>query len=339
MDSGLDLTGNWSFNLRGAPAGDGVYHAWIACIPTICEYPDGDAELSVGEPGVSRDAITVGAYVTKWCWETAATGSQCFNPAGEPRVGAIGDFSGVGPTRDGRLKPDIAAPGQGIASTRSNDASYSASQVVGAEGRYVVLKGTSFSTPHVTGAVALLLARNPNLDAAQIKTLLQQSAIKDQFTSAGCNVTWGCGKLNMTSLAPAILTVPELVTPEDGAVLDTSTPLFVWEPSSENVADYVLQVSSGDIEQGPFDIVRVINPATEYQSSGDDALEDGIYAWRVTARDATGDTAESEARDFTIDAVSDTITVTKEEDTDGICEPDDCSLSPNPPKEGVGLAS
>ena len=153
------------------------------------------------------------------------------------------------------------------------------------------------ASPHVAGAVALLLDANPSLDAQQVKVLLQAQAVKDSFTGAQCNNTWGCGKANIdvTTLVP-----PDLVAPTDQALLTTARPLFDWNDSSGDVSTYGLQVTSGGLANPPFDIDVVLNPATQFQSSLD--LADADYEWRVIVTDKGANTASSVTRTFTINA-------------------------------------
>jgi hypothetical protein len=54
----------------------------------------------------------------------------------------------------------------------------------------------SAASPIVTGVVALMLQMNPNLDATQVKEILQQSARTDQFTGTTPNTHWGYGKID-----------------------------------------------------------------------------------------------------------------------------------------------
>ena len=122
--SSIDVIGTWSFTLTGTSVTAGTFDAWIACQGASCEFPNGNTNKTVGSPAVGTNVIAVGSYVTKECWQSKA-GGFCYNASPRPPVGRISSFSSKGPTRDGRQKPEIAAPGQGIASTRSKDASYS----------------------------------------------------------------------------------------------------------------------------------------------------------------------------------------------------------------------
>lgn len=82
-----------------------------------------------------------------------------------PNGGLISSFSSYGLSPDLSLKPDIGAPGGNIYSTYPLE-----------EGGYATLSGTSMASPHVAGAVALLLEAKPNLKATEVRDILQNSA-------------------------------------------------------------------------------------------------------------------------------------------------------------------
>jgi subtilisin family serine protease len=77
----------------------------------------------------------------------------------------------------GAANVDVVAPGSSVLSTYPG-------------GQYRRMSGTSMATPHVTGAIALMLAKNPNLTAAQVKSAIIQGA--DQSAAlAGTSVSGG----------------------------------------------------------------------------------------------------------------------------------------------------
>lgn len=82
-----------------------------------------------------------------------------------PTGGLISSFSSYGLSPDLTLKPDIGAPGGNIYSTYPLE-----------KGGYATMGGTSMSSPHVAGAAALLLQAKPNLPAAAVRDVLQNSA-------------------------------------------------------------------------------------------------------------------------------------------------------------------
>lgn len=77
----------------------------------------------------------------------------------------ISSFSSYGLAADLSLKPDIGAPGGNIRSTIPLE-----------QGAYGNNSGTSMSSPHTAGAVALLLEAHPNTPSQAVRTILQNSA-------------------------------------------------------------------------------------------------------------------------------------------------------------------
>ncbi len=135
----------------------------------------GPAPGSVGAPGTADAALTVGAT---------------------DRADVIADFSSIGPrVGDRGLKPDITAPGDGIVSARAAG--------TGGSGAYVTFSGTSMAAPHVAGAAALLVQRNPRWKAAELKSGLMGSAVPRAAVSA---YRQGAGRLDVArALAQPVL--------------------------------------------------------------------------------------------------------------------------------------
>lgn len=158
---------------------------------------DGDVDYGVGEPaGVGPDVISVGAYRSV---EIAGNGFQLY--------GDIAPFSSFGPTVDGRVKPDITAPGVVVASSVSSfDPSVgSVVSPVSFNGKtygFLRYSGTSMSGPVVCGTVALMLEANPYLSANEIREIIRSTARQDDKTgtlpATGHN-RWGWGKLDAWS--------------------------------------------------------------------------------------------------------------------------------------------
>lgn len=121
--------------------------------------------VHVAAPGVARKVITVGAL--------------------DPGEFQVASFSLTGPTGDGRIKPDIIAPGVGVigASGTSNNS-------------YVTNQGTSFSTPIVAGIADLLVQKYPWLDPYEIKNLLCLTALECENSGSYPDNSEGWGIVN-----------------------------------------------------------------------------------------------------------------------------------------------
>ncbi|MCA9657462.1 MAG: S8 family serine peptidase [Myxococcales bacterium] len=113
------------------------------------EVDEGYRSVSITDPGNADAVITVGA-----------------THRADPYAYGVSYFSSRGPTGDGRLKPDLVAPGEKVLSTVPGN-------------REERMDGTSMAAPHVSGAVALLLSRHPELVGRprELKQILTESAI------------------------------------------------------------------------------------------------------------------------------------------------------------------
>ncbi len=134
---------------------------------------------SVIAPADCRCALAVGA-VSLALWDE----------------GVIEGFSARGPTRDGRIKPDLVAPD-------------------GVRGFY----GTSAAAPHVAGAAALLLSKHPDWDLFQLRQALERDAL--DLAPPGPDPESGAGKLQMLLGRPQAARVlsPAQIAPAESALV------------------------------------------------------------------------------------------------------------------------
>jgi len=229
---------------------DGTVHAWQGVVVKTSGYygafmkytftwaRDGDVAFTTGDLVSTRSGIAVAAYNSKVSFTNVS--GQALSYTGYLR-GRIAAFSSIGPTADGRVKPDIAGPGLALASAVSSyDPDY---QQGGASFDNVVAQftspannrtygfgmagGTSMSAPATSGIVAMLLQINPQLSPSEIKALFSKTAIKDAYTGnipEGGNTTWGGGKVN------AMGAIRELLNPTTGIVhsISSSTDLLFY---------------------------------------------------------------------------------------------------------------
>lgn len=106
-------------------------------------------DVTINDPGNAELAITVGSTHRR-----------------KPHVYGVSYFSSKGPTGDGRLKPDLVAPGEKIISCAAGKKQAEVAKESGAQGShqgglYVEDSGTSMAAPHVSGAIASFLSIRP----------------------------------------------------------------------------------------------------------------------------------------------------------------------------------
>jgi serine protease AprX len=131
------------FASRGA---DVAFTRGIVCV--ISSGNEGNStEKHMGIPGDAINILTVGAVTS---------------------TEAYASFSSIGPSADGRIKPDVCAKGQ--SATVSNTS-----------GGVTTSSGTSFSSPILAGMVATFWSAVPNLTASEVINFVRQSA--DQYTA------------------------------------------------------------------------------------------------------------------------------------------------------------
>jgi subtilisin family serine protease len=241
--SGPPAQGTWTITARpdpvpgatGAPIDVYINTARLGSGGSVHGTVGFDNRFLVGSPAAAQRVIAVGAFVTRTCWP-ALDRTVCYtNPA---TVGDIAPFSVAGPTRDGRVKPEITAPGMGIMSAYSRQ-STGPRERIAPGGDYWVLEGTSMAAPHVAGAIALMYEHRPGITPEDVLDIFSRSARQDIFTTrtygnfpgAQPSDWWGFGKLDVPAALAELLgggTVASLtIRPQvDTVPLGGTLPLF-----------------------------------------------------------------------------------------------------------------
>jgi len=177
----------------------------------------------VSPPGTAKNVITVGGHKNRY--------------SGSPDE--MYYWSSRGPTDDGRLKPDVVGPGDGVRSCLSQEAQ-SVDQNAWSNNYYIEYSGTSMATPAVAGAATLVrqylidVANRPAPQGALVKALLILGA-EDMGARDIPNDDEGWGRVNLVnSLIP-----------------DSDEGIFVDDRS---------RISSGQTNEYTFEITRGAEP-------------------------------------------------------------------------------
>ena len=149
----------------------------------------------------------------------------------------VAHFSSRGPVSPFYIKPDIVAPGAYI-NTTPNIASYN------------LTSGTSYAAPHVSGAAALLIQKNPGIHHHEIKSLLLTTAepVSDSYGREFSLQDAGVGRLNIARAFNATLII--------------QPPNFVMNLSSEeSIGEQTLELKS---LKGNLENIEVIFDGPEF---------------------------------------------------------------------------
>lgn len=276
--------GTWTIEIEStSPTGVPIeFDAWIYwwSMPLGVPFQIGSEESElVASPASGDSVIAVGAYVTKSSW-IAEDGNR-YGYSAPVESGAIAYFSSVGPRRDGALKPDLCAPGRGVAAALSA-ASEVDSRFVTEDGKHVVYQGTSMAAPHVAGLAALVYQNLGPMSVAALRDRLRLTARSDAHTGAALpDSVWGYGKMDALGATGYVV------------------PILLAEADARQIGDrvHLRFLLSEDAGAAPFLVCRQ-DPGTEervplgFSSSGrertfvDSTLSsDGDYAYWLRSWD------------------------------------------------------
>ena len=142
---------------------------------------------------------------------TPADGDSVIAVGAEDSLGVLAGFSSRGPTIDGRLKPDLTAPGQSVFVVDPT-----------ATSGFARARGTSFSTPIIAGTIALIRELHPLISPMAILEALRRSGNNRETPDSSS----GWGRPDAT-VAATFARGLQMASPTDSS-LTTITPLFSW---------------------------------------------------------------------------------------------------------------
>jgi serine protease AprX len=247
--SNIHLAFQWLLDPDGNPATidapDVVNASWgLGGVPGSCnlEFNDDISALKAAGIAVVFAAGNDGPAA-------ASSISPANNPAGFS-AGAvdsslvIADQSSRGPSGcDGTIFPRLAAPGVNVT---TSDLSFGGLPV------YATVSGTSFSTPHVSGAMALLAAAFPSASVPELEAALTDTA--QDLGAAGADNTYGYGLAN-------VLAAHDLLAAAGGGA--GSPPSITSSPPTSAVENqpYSYQVVATDVDGGSLSYALDTGPA------------------------------------------------------------------------------
>ncbi len=251
---------------------------------------DGRTALSsiAARHGVERGLVIVVAAgneaLSSWHYITApadADGvtsvgsvSLAIDPEDTPNISAT---SSRGPTSDGRIKPDLVAPGQGVVVVDIRS------------GGYTRNNGTSFAAPIVSGISALMLQINPEWTPEQLLSELKSSAL--DMGVSGADTVFGWGLVNALEASGLQQAIPQNIRfsyPSPNPVIGSTEyvffPMDIIEPT--NVSLHVFDVGGVIVfSQNNYllpGVYEVAKGAPTWKLNDD--LANGIYFYQLTAK-------------------------------------------------------
>ncbi len=242
----------WSFRASGS----GQFDIWSAATVThtsnmivaglpssstlpsmeFYQFPDYKKNI-VSSWQCSDHVLTVGNYVNRSSYIDYNGNIQIIS---EP-VQNLAASSSHGPTRDGRLKPDVCASGSGTISTGAHNYMSILIQAdptkVAQGGMHRINGGTSLASPVAAGIAALFFQLHPEANYAMMIDAMKKSCFQDAFTGTNLpNNVWGYGKVNAYNIMTATLgcTNPAAANFNPLASIDDGSCLYLTGIGSYN---------------------------------------------------------------------------------------------------------
>lgn len=274
-------TGNWRIQFKTI-SGTGILHGWLQYSDgIISQFDNGDNYFTINSMFLIDEVIFVSSYNSKNSF--SSTSGNIYLP--RLTNDNISYFSSRGPTRDGRQKPDISAPGAVIFAPLSSQ-SERGGYIDKTYRNYIGMMGTSMSAPVVTGVVALLLSINPKFTSSDIINYLKTYSEVSIYDPNGKNwdESWGWGKVNVKTIVETLKTPENLVWFSGNVIrldnFQNSTLLnFRLKDGSDNVSIDIYDIEGNLMKSmGNFYIQSGLN---QINLVVDNSFRTGVYLVRI----------------------------------------------------------
>ena len=242
-------------------------------------FVEGSAASTLASTSTGKEPIAVGAYVSRKDYNDISNTPH----SNQWTEGDIYERSGKGPTFDGRIKPDVVAPGAAVVSSLNSfapiyvvpntDKVYKET-IDGRMYYWGVGSGTSMATPAVTGTMALWLQANSTLTLNQAKQIIGESAISDAFANNLPNSVFGYGKINALAGLKLILNETGINTTTSShtaydiqsgiLIMDAKHRVAVYSTDGTKILDTTANMVDLNLLNTGFYIVKFGNNAIKY---------------------------------------------------------------------------
>ena len=190
---------------------DAAWDAGVVCFKS--NGNSGPASSTMTVPAAARGILAMGSLLDTGgvTGATATVGSVRVNETQKYGF-LLSEYSSRGPTSDGRVKPDLVAPGEAILAADAGTAD-----------GYISFSGTSMAAPFGAGTAALMVAANPALTPDQVREILTATA--EDFGKDGADSDFGHGRVQVLDAVEAALRARGVEPP---AVTRPAVPKHTW---------------------------------------------------------------------------------------------------------------
>jgi subtilisin family serine protease len=290
----LETTGSGRLDVWSDPSVTGTSYLFrgadlpaASLVPAMARYREPDmVSTLVSSWQCSPRVIAVGSYYNRNTMVNFYRANPPISGTPETRVPS----SSSGPTRDGRIKPDVSASGQWILAAASTAMrtwliGLGAANYIDQGGMHYLQGGTSFSSPIVAGIAALYLQRYPDADWRAVKNAILSGARRDAFTGYELpDNQWGYGKVNaFATLQISDEPCPVPLNPSLTHSLD-STARITWDPVDQALGYQLRGRPIGTVRWHAYRSIDNVHHLRQLEPGSD-------YQWRVRALCGVVDTS------------------------------------------------